>query len=311
MYDADDRRFMAVDPIKDGLNHYVYCSNNPIRYTDPTGLWKEEVHEELTDDAMDQLMSEGLYDRVGNKITKGVKNEHVKHIKRGNVSTDTFPYGAAPPSNFFMHQGRHLNIQPHTKTMADTGRESLDSRRNWARIEMQEAVRKWREYSGPNYDAFVKYVCRDPEEVISFHHRERINALEILGRGLHSIQDIDAHMQLGGGDIQLTYHNTKNELIIAPSEDIYSFFDNKLFNIEWKVNVPVVVPVDTVSRYDREVTIYKTGYYATEVASKWENPRYTRSIAESVVYLREFYSQVDTSQKTAAQIKNDIERLIR
>jgi hypothetical protein len=37
MYDADDRRFMAIDQAKDGLNWYAYCGNNPILYYDPNG----------------------------------------------------------------------------------------------------------------------------------------------------------------------------------------------------------------------------------------------------------------------------------
>jgi RHS repeat-associated protein len=43
MYDSEDRRFMAVDPVKGSglspitLNPYVYVMDNPMRYTDPTG----------------------------------------------------------------------------------------------------------------------------------------------------------------------------------------------------------------------------------------------------------------------------------
>ena len=45
MYDAADRRFMAVDWIKgsiaisESLNRYVYVRDNPIRYIDPFGLF--------------------------------------------------------------------------------------------------------------------------------------------------------------------------------------------------------------------------------------------------------------------------------
>ena len=37
-YDASLGRFITEDPIKDGINFYAYAYNNPLRYTDPTGL---------------------------------------------------------------------------------------------------------------------------------------------------------------------------------------------------------------------------------------------------------------------------------
>jgi len=37
-YDPTIGRFISEDPIRDGLNWYAYCNNNPIRYKDPSGL---------------------------------------------------------------------------------------------------------------------------------------------------------------------------------------------------------------------------------------------------------------------------------
>ena len=37
-YDPNIAMFTRPDPAMDGLNHYGYCSANPIMYTDPTGL---------------------------------------------------------------------------------------------------------------------------------------------------------------------------------------------------------------------------------------------------------------------------------
>ncbi len=40
-YNPELGRFINEDPAHDGLNWYVYCSNNPIKYKDPTGKWEE------------------------------------------------------------------------------------------------------------------------------------------------------------------------------------------------------------------------------------------------------------------------------
>ncbi|MBE7050175.1 MAG: RHS repeat-associated core domain-containing protein [Ruminococcaceae bacterium] len=37
-YDPSIGRFITEDPIRDGLNWYVYCGNNPVMYVDPNGL---------------------------------------------------------------------------------------------------------------------------------------------------------------------------------------------------------------------------------------------------------------------------------
>ena len=38
-YDANNRTWLAMDPVKDGGNWYQYCYSNPTTYYDPTGLW--------------------------------------------------------------------------------------------------------------------------------------------------------------------------------------------------------------------------------------------------------------------------------
>ncbi len=37
-YDPNVGRFTSVDPIKDGLNWYAYCENDPVNFVDPTGM---------------------------------------------------------------------------------------------------------------------------------------------------------------------------------------------------------------------------------------------------------------------------------
>ena len=47
-YDATIGRFINVDPVQDGTNWYIYCSNNPLSMVDPTGLEKEGFWEGAT-----------------------------------------------------------------------------------------------------------------------------------------------------------------------------------------------------------------------------------------------------------------------
>lgn len=50
-YDPKVARFISEDPIgfAGGMNFYAYASSNPIRYTDPLGLYNKDVHYELTE----------------------------------------------------------------------------------------------------------------------------------------------------------------------------------------------------------------------------------------------------------------------
>jgi RHS repeat-associated protein len=80
-YGAELGRFLSIDPARDSVdplnpqswNRYSYTGNNPIRYIDPDGMHTAENHEEITDLALDNVMSE----------------EALRDVKRGNVATDT------------------------------------------------------------------------------------------------------------------------------------------------------------------------------------------------------------------------------
>jgi len=42
-YDSEAHRFISEDPVRDGINWYVYCENGPIDNADPTGLLKVTI----------------------------------------------------------------------------------------------------------------------------------------------------------------------------------------------------------------------------------------------------------------------------
>jgi len=47
-------RFLQTDPVgyADGINWYLYCSNNPVNFVDASGKWVSTYHWQLTYDAM-------------------------------------------------------------------------------------------------------------------------------------------------------------------------------------------------------------------------------------------------------------------
>jgi RHS repeat-associated protein len=41
-YDCELGRFTSQDPARDGVNWWIYCGNNPLKYVDPTGMYSED-----------------------------------------------------------------------------------------------------------------------------------------------------------------------------------------------------------------------------------------------------------------------------
>lgn|GEM_PF-3055577 len=64
-YDPAIGRFITEDPVKDRLNWYAYCGNNPIRYVDPWGLiGYDRLTNKITDDDIQAAFNELSSDTV-------------------------------------------------------------------------------------------------------------------------------------------------------------------------------------------------------------------------------------------------------
>jgi len=246
-------------------------------------MWTEYWHGELTKNAMSELVKNGLYDgatRKRNKINKGIGDYHATIIAEGNMATDSGAKSAV------FSQGRHLN----RNTVGD-------SREDWGEKLLAQAIDAWKTAENI-YDYYVRFFCADNNEpAILAMHEERKNALRLLGEGLHSIQDIDAHLNVGLDTplYVVKYHQTMDEDISlgeAYRREKVSKFDNPFYDIT-ETKIPIV---NTVQGYT--YTVYQYEHVAIRVpVGEGYSKRYTDSLDRSMKYLKRFYSAVDTAQK--------------
>ena len=75
-YSPDIARFVTEDPVKDGVNWYVYCGNNPVMFVDPLGLvvtnWDRE---NLSESELNQIIKN---DQTWNNGTESEKSQAQK-----------------------------------------------------------------------------------------------------------------------------------------------------------------------------------------------------------------------------------------
>ena len=153
-------------------NLFMFTMHNPVRFTDPTGLWSKAIHEELTQLALELIGEEtGLEELLASFLY---------YIVAGNLGVDVSPYYAA---RFWSEsaQSRHFNRNPAYES---------DSRRVWAGRYMLDAINLWR--MADTLSAENWFTSQD-------RHNMQMDALYLLGRGLHSIQDVEAHGNIGMG----------------------------------------------------------------------------------------------------------------
>ncbi len=90
-YDPSIGRFIGEDPIKDGTNWYVYCSNNPIAFVDPSGLF-----------GIDDIV-EGLKGFSRFYIDKKVENPIFVYATQQGWLPKTFEFFGFPRENDVYH----------------------------------------------------------------------------------------------------------------------------------------------------------------------------------------------------------------
>ncbi|MBE7020833.1 MAG: hypothetical protein E7411_05320 [Ruminococcaceae bacterium] len=104
-YDTASGRFISEDPIKDGLNWYVYCGNNPVNFIDPLGLFDYDDRISLSTEynvdvevMQDKLTSLGYYsgeiDGYFGQQTLDAVNAYKNDMGLGNTGSDFGVVGA-------------------------------------------------------------------------------------------------------------------------------------------------------------------------------------------------------------------------
>ena len=105
-------------------------------------------------------------------------------------------------------------------------------------------------------------------------HKYRVQALQSLGRGLHSLQDIDEHMDMKTDDFDTpiaTPHLFKGDAIWECSD-----VDNP--------------------RYDAESTGNIGEYRKIDTGSDFGSQRYSNTVTRTKSYLNRFYLQINIAE---------------
>ncbi len=135
-YDPMTGRFATVDPIRDGMNWYVYTENDPVNHIDPWGLATEDTEyidswrtptplqkfDQEKRNYIEKYRNLEVDDGVviyETKITEGNTADHQKRTMRGSDTLFVADYAAPPGTPVYtgrettFHPGSHLERFQH------------------------------------------------------------------------------------------------------------------------------------------------------------------------------------------------------
>lgn len=190
-YDPSICRFINADNLMfldgytdTGLNLFAYCCNNPVNYTDPSGYWGEDVHDGYNKSVSYHFNSTTINGTTTSYGTfywasfRGFKSEDAKTLGTGCNSLDkeysslTYSIALATPGGVYTSK-QLLEFKSWQYYHFNGNASGKDSREVYADSKLNSAATKW--------------------------STNRSAALKELGQGLHAMQDIEAHGNMGKG----------------------------------------------------------------------------------------------------------------
>ena len=264
------------------LHKYIYCYDNPLVYVDRNGQWGTFIHKWETE-------------RIANDI---FKKHNLKDLKKyseiigeGDESVDSG--STSPKKPFKKPQSWHFNANGVGKTGT-----AEDSRMMHYEECHKEAVKKWKEadekYIKRENNIFYKLAikmkkkCEVEKEWLKERDKARKKAMYKLGRGLHALQDIDAHMsygeeKFGRMGIIIAHRTVQDD---ADGNGIWSpgYFDNPNNDITKKEDGKYSAKKVSEGKFSSKVK--EDNEY-----EKWKSPQYKNTVKSTEEALTRFLKE--------------------